>query len=312
MKPARIHPPPSGWTFVEMLVAVSLSAIFLGAASLVLASISANSKRLSSVVTVVIGASNKQALYGQSGDTVGAYAAPNFGRAAFAQEFRDLIREDSASSAFVHCLPRALPNTVRPEFLRFAAGDAGATSAPPRLDTPEEFRKFLAQVEPTSAGIYDTAIRNTPPANRPNTTLFAVGPAQDPGYLRVEAVYEIDYLATTSPAGTYATVRRYRNGALTHYYDVFFEAGPGSLPVPAFAAFENTSRLAVTEGTAIDRFKVAGRIPFYLLWLPDPSVNPHKTPAAAASAPASSPLSAYESVAGRSSLCLALPMFPGL
>lgn len=303
---------PNGWTFVEMLVAISLSAVFLGAASLVLASISVNSKRLSSVVTVTIGNTSKQAFYGQSGDTVGAYSAPNFGRAAFADEFRELIREDAASASFVHCLHRALPNTVRPEFLRYPAGDPGSTATPPRLDTPEAFRAFLAQAVPTSAGIYNVPVRNVAPANRPNTTLFVVGPAEDPGYLRVRAVFEIDYLATTSPAGTYASVRRYRNGALTHYYDVFFEAGDGPLPVPSFVAFENTSRLAVIEGTPIDRFKVAARDPFYLVWLPDPSVNPHKVPDTSGSAPNSSPLSAYEHVGARSSLCLVLPMFPGL
>lgn len=308
-----LHPRKrNGWTFVEMLVAISLSAVFLGAASLVFASISANSKRLSSVVTVTIGSTSKQAYYGQTGDTVGAYSAPNFGRAAFAEEFRDLIREDASSASFLHCLHRSNANTVRPEFLRYPAGDAGSTTLPPRLDTPEDFRRFLAQAEPTSAGIYDVAVRNTAPANRPNTTLFIVAPAEDPGFLRVKAVYEIDYLTTTSPAGTYASVRRYRNGAMTHYYDVFFESGSGSLPVPSFVAFENTSRLAIIEGTPIDRFKIASRAPFYLIWLPDPSINPHKVPNITATAPASSPLSAYEHVGARSSLCLALPMFPGL
>jgi len=301
-----------GWTFVEMLVAISLSAVFLGAASLVLASISVNSKRLSSIVTVTIGNSNKQAYYGQSGDTVSTYSAPNYGKASFAMEITDLIREDAASASFLHCLHRALPNTVRPEFLRYPAGDSGSTLLPPRLDTPEDFRTFLAQAEPTSAGIYDLAVRNVPTPDRPNTTLFIVGPAEDPGFLRVKAVYEIDYLSAASPAGTYATVRRYRNGTLTHYYDIFYEAGPGSLAVPSFVAFENTSRRAVIEGSAIDRFKIASHAPFYLLWLPDPSTNPHKTPTTPSTAPATAPLSAYEQIGTRSSLCIALPMFPGL
>lgn len=301
-----------GWTFVEMLVAISLSAIFLGAASLVFASISVNSRRLTTVVTVNVGSANRQNLYGQAGDTLGTYSAPNFGRAASAADFRDLFRGDAAAASFLHCLPRSVRNTIRPEFLTFPAGSPNATTRPPRLDTPEAFRQFLAQALPASAAIYDTPIRNYPPANRPNTTVFMVGPSQDAGFLRVRAVYEIDYLATTSPAGTYATVRRYRNGSLTHYYDVFFEAGSGSLPVPSFVAFENTSRLAVVEGSEIDPFKIASREPFYLLWLPDPSLNPLRMPAASASAPFSSPTSASEHPGSRSNLCLALPMFPGL
>jgi hypothetical protein len=295
-----------------MLVAISLSAVFLGAASLVLASISVNSKRLSSVVTVTIGNTNKQAFYGQSGDTVGAYSAPNFGRAAFAAEFRDLLRDDIETAAFVHCLPRSLPNTVRPEFLRYEAGDAGSTLARPRLDTAEDFRQFLAAAVPTSAGIYDTAIRNVPPAARPNTTLFLIAPSEDPGFLRVRAVYEIDYVPVTNPAGTYASARRYRNGALTHYYDVFYETGPGALPVPSFVAFERTARASVIEGTPIDRFKVADWIPFYLVWLPDPAVNPHQIADTAPVAAASSPRSAYEHLGPRSSLNLVAPMFPNL
>ncbi len=301
-----------GWTFVEMLVAISLSAVFMGAAALVLASITANSKRLATVVTVEIGNTTKQAFYAQGGNTVGAYAAPNFGRAALAQEFRDLLRDDAESAAFVHCLPRALPNPIRPEFLRYPAGDADATGPAPRLDTPEAFRQFLAQAETASAGIYDTAIRNVPDPSRPNTSIFIVAPSEEPGYLRVRAVYEIDFVATTKPAGTYASVRRYRNGSLTHYYDAFYQSGSGPLPTPSFVAFERTARRAVIEGIATDRFKVAGWTPFYLVWLPDPAINPHAVPAAAATAPASSLLSAYEHVGARSSLGLVLSMFPEL
>ncbi len=312
MKPRSAAPSVGGWTFVEMLVAGSLSAIFLGAASLVLASVSVNLKRFSSVVTVNLGVDRNQAFYGQAGATVSVYSSPSFGRAALAQEFRELLREDAESASLVHCLPRVLVNTVRPEFLRYAAGDPGSVVPRPRLDTPEGFRQFLAEVEPASAGIYDAAIRNLPPASHPNSTIFVLGPAEDPGYLRVRALYEIDYVPATGPDGTYASVRRYRNGALTHYYDVFFESGAGSLPLPGFVAFERTARRAVTEGTAIDRFKVAEWSPFYLVWLPDPSINPHKVPDSAPSAPAGSPLAAYEHLGARSSLHLVVPMFPGL
>ncbi len=309
---SKTKPPVRGWTFVELLVGISLSAIFLGAASLVLASISTNSKRLASIVEVPIGQANKQALYGESGGTVSTYSSPCFGRAAIAQDFREFIREDAEVSALVHCLPRALPNTIRPEFLSYPAGEPGSTAPHPRLDTPEAFRQFLAAVAPASATVYDTPIRNIPPANRPNTTVFLLGPSEDPAFLRVRAIYEIDHLATASPAGTYATVRRFRNGVLTHHYDVFYETGPGSLPLPGFAAFERTARRTVAEGDAIDRFKIAEWSPFYLLWLPDPSINPHKIPNTAPAAPPTAPLSAYESHGQRTSMQVVIPMFPGL
>lgn len=311
MKPLKVTS-IGGWTFVEMLVAISLAAIFMGAATLVFSSITANSKRLTTVMDVNIGAVANQNFYGQSGDTVRVYSAPNYGRAAFAQEFRDLIREDTEYASGIYCLPRALANTIRPEFLRYAAGETGSTVTPPRLDTPEAFRLFLASVEPTSAAIYDTAIRNVPNASRPNTSLYILSPYSDPGFIRVRAVYEIDFITTSNVAGTYASVRRYRNGALTHYYDVFYEPGPGTSLHPSFVAFERSARLAVKETTAIDRFKLAGENPFYFLWLPDPAINPYKIANGAPAAPASSPLSAYEHMGAKSSLHLVIPMFPSL
>ncbi|MAS93021.1 MAG: hypothetical protein CMO55_07465 [Verrucomicrobiales bacterium] len=301
-----------GWTFVEMLVAIAISAVFLGAATLVMASISVNSKRLTSVVEVDIGSSTKLNFYGQAGNTLRVNSSPNYGKAARFEEFRDLILDDAYRSFGVYCLPRQLNNSIRPEFLRFEAGDAGSTSPLPRLDTPEAFRSFLADVEPTSAGIYDTAIRNVPDQDRPNTSIYMLSNASEEGYVRVHAIYEIDLVPSSSPYGTYASVRRYKNGSLTHYYDVFYPSGSGDAFHPVFVAFERSSRLAVNEGTAIDRFKVSDGNPFYLLWLPDPAINPYQLANWTASDPASSPRAAYEQMSGKTSMVIAIPMFPNL
>ena len=301
-----------GWTFVELLVAISISAIFLGAATLVMASITANSKRLTTVVDASIGSSTKLNFYNQSGNVVRVNTAPNYGKAARFEEFRDLLLDDAHRSVGVYCLPRNLENSIRPEFLRYEATDAGSTIPRTRLDTPEAFRNYLASVEPTSGAIYDTAIRNVPPTTRPNTTIYMVTPTSDAGYIRVHAIYEIDFVATSSPVGTYASVRRYKNGSLTHYYDVFYESGSGDPFHPVFVAFERKGRLAVNEGQAIDRFKVSDGNPFYLLWLPDPAINPYKLPNWTASDPASSPRAAYEQMSGKTSMVIALPMFPNL
>lgn len=295
-----------------MLVAISLCAVFMGAATLVFGSITANSKRLSSLVEVTIGEAAKENFYGQSGETVRVYQAPNYGKASFALLFLEHLRDDFRDATIVHCLPRSLANTVRPEFLRYEAGDVGSTRPAPRLDTPEAFRRFLLTVESDAAAIYDSEIRNLPSPERPNTTLYLLAPSEDPGSLRVLAVYEIDFVPVSSPAGTYASARRYKNGTLTHYYDIFYEGGPGSLPIPSFVAFETTSRAAVAEGTAIDRFKIADWSPFYFVWLPDPAINPHKIANASPVAAASSPRSAYEHLGPRSSLSLVAPIFPNL
>lgn len=295
-----------------MLVAISLSAVFMGAATLVFGSITANSKRLTSVVDVMIGEAANENFYGQSGGTVRVYSAPNYGRASLALLFREHLREDFEAASIVHCLPRILPNTVRPEFLRYEAGDVGSTLTRPGLDSPEAFRQFLHTVESNAVGIYDSPIRNLPSPDRPNTSIYLLAPSEDPGYLRVLAVYEIDFLPVLNPVGTYASARRYKNGTLTDYYDVFYESGSGSLPIPSFVAFERSSRSAVTEGTALDRFKLADWSPFYFAWLPDPAINPHKIANAPPAAAASSPLSAYEHLGPRTSLSLVVPIFPNL
>ncbi|MEM6916593.1 MAG: hypothetical protein AAF491_08525, partial [Verrucomicrobiota bacterium] len=115
---------------------------------------------------------------------------------------------------------------------------------------------------------------------------------------------------TSSPAGSYASVRRYKNGSLTHYYDVFFESGSGDDFAPLFATFEKSSRSAVNEGQAIDRFKIAEGNPFHLVWLPDPAINPFQQNAWTAVDPSSSPRAAYEQMAGKTSFLVVLPMFP--
>tara|TARA_R110002096_G_scaffold28985_19_gene87548 strand:+ start:1413 stop:2300 length:888 start_codon:yes stop_codon:yes gene_type:complete len=295
-----------------MLVAISLSAVFLGAASLVLGSINANSKRLTQIIEVDIGTDANQSFYGQAGGKLRVYAAPNFGKAAFAQEMRDAMLDDAAQSSSIFILPRQLNNTIRPEFLRYVAGDLDTTTPRPRLDTPEAFRSFLAGAEPTSSAIYDTPIRNVPSVNRPNTTIYMLTPDADPSYTRILAVYEIDLTPTSNVSGTYASVRRYKNGALTGYYDVFYESGSGDPFQPGFVVFERTSRAAVVEGQAIDRFKVSEGSPFYLVWLPDPAINPYKVAPWSATDPASAPRQAYEHMAKKTSFLVALPMFPNL
>lgn len=298
------------WTFVEMLVAISLSAIFLGAATLVLSSINANSKRLTRVVTANIGISANQNFYGQSSGNIRVHAAPNYGKAATAQVFRDMLLDDAEASSAVFCLPRNLRNTVRPEFLRYEPGESGSTSPRIRLDTPEAFRQFLATIDPISAGIHDTPIRNVPATNRPNTTIYMLGPETNPGFIRVQAIYEIDLVPVTNIPGTYASVRRYKNGFLTHYYDIFFDSGAGDPFHPVFVSFEREARKAVNEGTSIDRFKVAKGSPFSLVWLPDPAINPYKVPAVTVTDPASSPRQAYQKMTGKTTFLVAIPMFP--
>lgn len=300
------------WTFVEMLVAISLSAIFLGAATLVYQSITINSKRLTTILDVEIGETINLNFYGVTGDTIRTYAAPNYGKAALVQEFRDKLLEDCDSSNAIFCLPRNKLNTLRPEFFNYAAGIPGSTAPRPVLDSPESFRTFLAAVEPTSTNIYDTPIRTIPPTTHPSTTIYMLSPEPNPGYIRVHAIWEIDFVTPTNLAGNYASVRRYKNNTLTDFYDCYFAEGIGDPFFPQFAAFERASRQAVNEGVPTDRFKIAHGNPFYMIWLPDPANNYLKRPPFVSTDPTSSPRQAYGSMAGKTSFTVAIPMFPNL
>ncbi len=302
----------AGWTFVEMLVAASLSAIFMGAAALVLSSISYNSKRLTSLIDVNIGATANQNFYGSSSETIRVYSAPNFGRLVQAQEMRDNFIEDLSYATACFALPRSELNSIRPEFLDFPTGVSGATPDHPQLDSPEAFRSFLAEVEPTSAAIFDTPIRNVPDNAKRNVTIYMLGALTQEDFIRVNAVYEIDFVTPTGKTGTYASVRRYKNGTLTDYYDVYYSDGPGDDFYPAFVAFERKARVLKVESTEIDRFKVAPGSPFYFIWFPDPAINSKNQPAWTTVDTVSSPRAAYEHMAGKTSFMVTAPMFPSL
>lgn len=311
----------SGFTFVEMLVAIALSAIFVGAAALVYQSIATNSKRLTNIVEVEIGESTNLALYGKTGDFVRTYSAPNFGKSAFVQQMRDLMLEDAQQCSAIFCLPRVGINNLHPEFLRYEAGDAGSTKSRPVLDSPEAFRKFLADVQPASAGIFNIPIRTMPPIvagaagappQFPNTSIFMLTPETNPGFIRVHAVWEIDFMTPANHPGDYASVRRYSINTLTDYYDIYFEDGSGDPFYPHFAAFERKSRNAVTEGTAVDRFKISNGHPFYMVWLPDPANNYLAGAPFTVTDPATSARSAYGQMAGKTGFTVVLPMFPNL
>lgn len=300
--------PQSAFTFVELLVAISLSAIFIGTGALALGTISRNSKHFSAVHQLNLGTEICANFYGINSGTVTAPASPNLGRIALAQELRDQFLADLDQSESLYCLARAGLNDLRPEWLDWP--HAAATNKPV-LDTPEAFRQFLAAVEPTTAAVF-TAYRNVPPASAPNTSLFMIAPTDQADYLKVQAVYEIDFQTLTSPAGVYASVRRYKNGALTHYYDIFYDEGPEAFITPSVVAFESRTRLMRNEGAAVDRFKRSPTGPFYLIWLPDPTINPMTTETATVPTDSANVLEAYGHLAGKTGFMIVCPTFPSL
>lgn len=303
------------WTFVEMLVAISLCAIFMGTAALVLQSISHNSKRLTNLITLDIGTANMSNFYNQSGSTLRAYTAPNYGKIGFAQDLREQMLDDSSRCSAVFCLPRSGLNTLRPEFLPFPSGAVGSSSSHPQFDTPEAFRQYLLTTFPTGAAVFDSPIRNVPSPSKLSTSIFMLASQTNPDSIRLYAVYDIDYVTPVAGGGVYVSVKRFKNTILSHYYDIFYQGTltTSNTPSPQFAVFESKNRLAFPEGAAIDRFKVAPNSPFYLIWLPDPATNPLTVPPGTVTAPpATSPKQAYYKHSRTTAFLLALPMFPSL
>ncbi|MDF1812557.1 MAG: hypothetical protein P1V20_10090 [Verrucomicrobiales bacterium] len=298
----------SGWTFVEMLVAVALSSVCLGAGALALQSISTNAKRTTSIIEIDIGGNTNQNFYGDAGSKIRTYVAPNFGKLMFAQEIRAKLAEDALRASAIFCLPRTIPNIVRPETLSYPGG----TVVRPKLDSPEDFRAFLKEVEPTSEGVFTSEIRNVPAVDKPNTTIFILGPAADVDKIQVIAIYEIDFLTPSNTAGIYASVRRYIGTNLTHYYDVFYPPGDGDSFHPQFVVFENESRKLAGESADIQKFQIAPYSPFYYMWLPDPTINPYKKLNWTKVDPSTAARSTYEQMAGKSAFGIILPMFPSL
>ena len=262
-------------------------------------------RKSSTYGSVQLSAGTVENLYpGTTGPYVSAYFAPNYGRAALAEQLRETFYEDIEHANAVFCLARDGQSTIRPETIAISSGyDAR------RLDTPEAFRTFLASAIPTSSAVF-TAYRGASAAQ--NLSVFILMPSGSTATLSVRAIYEIDLIPTSNPSGTYATVRRYQGATCTDYYDVFYPTSSATVPFePVAVCFERAARLSTVEGSGADLLKVAANRPFYFIWWPDPAV-PNLETIEQTTYPSSDPRSAYATMVGRTSFFMVVPMFPAL
>lgn len=327
MKPPQ--PAPRGFTSVELLLVVALSAIVLGGAVVAYGTIVKNQPRLSSVVTVDLGATAMSAFYGTAASTFDTPVAPNFTGLSRAEELREAFISDTTSATAVFCLGRDTPNTYKPSVIAYDPTTHG------ELDTPQAFLAHLIATGGPSTLYRD--FRN--PLNNgvttpPNASIYILGYSKFAGYLKVNAIYDIDVVPFTAaePLGFHASVKRYADptGATTFTtlvfagsYEVFY---PPSKPnataanyasvwatdgfTPLFITFERSARLALREGTTTDRFKQAAERPFYFIWWPDPcarNIGP-----ATNTFSSSDPRQAYNHMGGRTSFMFTVPLFPCL
>ncbi|MCX6840010.1 MAG: hypothetical protein NTX35_19680 [Verrucomicrobia bacterium] len=324
----RVHQ-PGGFTSVELLLVLALSAVVLGSAVVIYGTLVRSQPSASSVVTVPLGLQRMQNFYGSSATTVNVAMAPQYGALSLAEELREQFVTDTLSATAVFCLPRDGVNTWRPSLI------AHNPALHDEIDTPQKFRAHIvthASVPATLYRDYRNPLNNSAAVPQ-NASIFVLGFSKWPGYLKVNAIYDIDlvrFTAATEPNGFHASVKRYADAVsaptsatLSHTggYEVFYSP---SVPnpthstqwatdgfAPLFITFERAARLALRETpTTIERFKRAAERPFYFIWWPDPAAR-HLGPVAN-TFPSSDPRQAYNQMAGRTAFMFTVPMFPAL
>ena len=297
------------FSLIELVVASSLVVSFFGAAALVYRSTSVNQKRLAKFGEANILEANALNFYGLATGMKDVYWAPNYGTSARADAMRDLFYDDIQHASAVYCLARSGLNAIRPTTIDIASTFRGTD-----IDTPDEFIDVLDVPFPTADGTF-SAYRGVPTnaADR-NATIFILQPSSSETQLWVWSIWEIDFVDVAAPeVGTYASVRRYVNSTLTRVYDIFYPTGDNTATFgPPFVHFELKNRSVLTEGAAIDRFKIAESQPFYFVWWPDPASPVLEAGPDAATYGASDPRSAYAMHEGQTSYFFVVPMFPSL
>lgn len=320
-----------GFSSMELLVVLSLSAIVLGGMVVSYGTLVRSQPQVASVVNVPLGSARLNNFYGSTdARKENTSSAPSFGSLAIAEELREQFYHDVLSATAVFCLPRTGDNTWKPSYIKY---DPETDDV---LDTPQKFREHIIRVANVPSGLYQD-FRNpgaSAAVQAPNASIFILGFSREAAYIRVQAIYDIDVIRltkTAEPKGFHASVKRFTDPAElplgTSYslvysgdYSVFYPPANPSARVavdyakdgftPLFVTFERYTRLAVRESTAIDRFKIAAERPFYFIWWPDPAAR-HLGEQKNTASP-SAPQQAYNHMAGRTSFMFTVPMFPAL
>jgi len=294
-----------GFSMIELLVALAIGAAVLTAGVMIFQNLTVGAKSSGTYLNVTLGTDTLTAFYGMNQTALDVWVAPNYGRRIAADELKDQFFADVGRSTAVYCLGRAggVRNENHPTTISVPAGFDGRS-----LDLPDAFRLQLEASLAATIGVF-TAYRGT--SNAPNLTIFLLQPSAEIDELSVLAIYEVDLITTSTPPGTYASVRRYVGDTLTGYYDVFYQNSSAVAFSPMAVCFERQARTSLVEGSALDRLKVAAERPFYFVWWPDPAM-PALTPQAGGGFATADPRAAYANMGGQTGLFFVVPMFPSL
>lgn len=294
--------PVSGFSLIEILVAISLSAALFSAAALVYQSVSSQANPLGTLSSVSFSEGTLDNLYGLDQTSINVYTAPNLARSSLAGRVAELLQDDTASASAVFILGRNGLNTYRPTTIPYPSGSA-------TLDSPARFLAHIATQVPGSTSQFVTyeAVNS-----QDNHTIFLLQPSASASALNVLSVYDFDSIPI-SGTGTYVSVRRYVAGELTAYYDILYPASSGTAFRPNAIHFFRRG-LASHIGSSDAKFAVAEEMPFYFVWWPDPATRTLESPSnpPAPSLPSGSPLLDYYHMGGRTQFHFTLPAFPCL
>ena len=294
-----------GFSFVELLMAIAIAATVITVAVLAYSTMARSNTRLRSIGEVELPAGTLSGLYDFNTNKVTTYFAPNYGRAALAEALRDRLYEDVGRANAVYCLVRSDANRLTTSSRPTTNFTISTNYDARRLDTPNAFRSIL----PTAAANKFTTYSGVPGTNTlRNLSIFILTPSDGPERLGLRSIYELDFVNAVSPAGTYASVRRYERGACTDYYDVFYPSSTLTVAFhPVVAYFERAT------GSGPSLYRQAAHRPFYFVWWPDPTSPTLEEAVEGLPAVSGSDVRfEYRGMTGRTPFFMVLPAFPSL
>jgi len=330
---------------MELLLVAAVGAVVFTAGALVFRVVAKNQRSAVAFQEITLPTAVAENFFPGSTDasaptsTHDSYTAPNFGRCSQADMLRTLFLEEVEKCVAVFVLPRNVNrNTIRGRTLNLYG------RLPQSLDTPAAFLSFLNTSDDTrTAAQVFTSYRGAPPdtatsvvqTDNPdgtvstvtfsgpltNASIFLIQPSGSNSQLWIRAVYEIDYVNLPVDANApsapdvpcvFASVRRYVDSTLTHFYDVVYREASVADVGPPCVHFERGERSVYSEN-GVDAFKKAANQPFYMIWWPDPGMQRLKGSTATATAYGSAdPQSAYAKHEGQTSYFVIVPQFPPL
>ena len=294
-----------GFTLVELLIAAAIGAAVITAAVLGFGVITNLSSETGSVNVELPGDAASD-LYGAGSSFITVGASPNYFQGVQSRQLKDRLVRDAAAGTAVFCLGRNFTGSpsIRPDKLAVSQNTPDFRT----ITSPDAFRDAFED----QLGAFPSGQSGALNWAR-NASVFVLGTLdnvlQSSNNLDVLAIYEIDFVSTTEPAGgTFATVRRFsgsNNAVPTDYYHAFYpdeaNGANGFRPLGAFFPRADSG-----EGEA---FAVATNHPFSFVWWPDPLVSKLEGPAVpeGSAVPGS-----YTNMGDRTGLFFVLPTFPPL